>query len=246
MSTNSDPSAYNQAFYQDRNASTQHAAERILDAVFAILPEILSAADIGCGVGTWLSILRKRGVKNIRGFDGSWVSKDLLEIPNDLFTEYDLTTPIKIGERYDLAISLEVAEHLPEQSADTFIDSLTGLSDFVLFSAAIPHQGGVNHVNEQWQSYWAAKFAERGYLAIDAIRPKVWSDQKISIPYRQNAILYVKDNRIGELSAQPSDIGSLSAAHPELYLIRNSKSVMQSLRDLKMTVMKKLFGAKFS
>jgi hypothetical protein len=103
---------------------------------------------------------------NIRGFDGSWVSKELLEIPNDLFTEYDLTTPIKFGEPYDLAISLEVAEHLPEQSADTFIDSLTGLWDFVLFSAAIPHQGGVNHVNEQWQSYWAATFAERGYLAI--------------------------------------------------------------------------------
>ena len=98
MSTDSDPSAYNQAFYQDRNASTQHAAERILDVVFATLPEISSAADIGCGVGTWLSILRKRGVKNIRGFDGSWVSKDLLEIPNDLFTEYDLTIPIKIGD----------------------------------------------------------------------------------------------------------------------------------------------------
>lgn len=80
----------------------------------------------------------------------------------------------------------------------------------------------------------------------DVIPPKVWSDQKISIPYRQNAILYVKDSRIGEISAQPSDIGNLSATHPELYLIRNSKSVMQSLRDLKMTAMKKLFGAKFS
>jgi hypothetical protein len=236
---------YDEQFYNTRNNSTQYAANSILDIVFNVLPEIKSAADIGCGVGTWLSALRKRGVKNIRGFDGFWVSKNLLEIPSDLFTEYDLTMPINSEERYDLAISLEVAEHLPEQSANTFIDSLTRLSDFVLFSAAIPHQGGVNHVNEQWQSYWAEKFAERGYLAIDAIRPKVWSDQKISIPYRQNALLYVKDNRIDEVSAPPSDVGSLSVAHPELYLIRNSKSVMQSLRDLKMTLMRKLFGAKF-
>ena len=97
----------------------------------------------------------------------------------------------------------------------------------------------MNHLNEQWQSYWAQKFCARGFDAVDPIRSKIWSDQQISIPYRQNIILYVARSRVSEIDAVVSDINSLSVAHPELYEIRNSKSVMQALRDLRTTAFRK-------
>ena len=231
---------YDQEFFEDRNASTHYAAGRILDIITGLLPHITSAVDVGCGVGTWLSVLKERGVNEMRGFDGHWVNRDLLQIPADSFCEADLQQSVVADRRFDLAISLEVAEHLPASCADTFVDSLTGLSDFILFSAAIPNQGGVNHLNEQWQSYWAEKFRDREFEAIDCVRSQIWSDRQISIPYRQNIILYVVRSRVSETDASVSEVSSLSIAHPELYELRNSKSVRQSLNDLRMTTASKL------
>lgn len=235
-------SKYAHEFYKDRNAATRQAAKNILALTLELLPPIKSAVDVGCGVGTWLAEINARGIDQIQGYDGSWVSEELLEIPSENFSECNLESPIVSERKFDLAISLEVAEHLPEECADTFVKSLVGLSDFVLFSAAIPHQGGVNHVNEQWQSYWAEKFSEHGYVTTDPIRPKVWSNEDISIPYRQNILLYVKDSRLNELDLDSCSIDSISKAHPELHMILNSKSVARSLQDLRMTLMKKLFG----
>jgi hypothetical protein len=231
---------YDQNFFKDRNDSTRYAAERILDIVLGLLPGVSSAADVGCGVGTWLSVLFERGVTDLRGFDGHWVDRGLLQIAADAFCESDFQKPIVSDRRFELAISLEVAEHLPESCADAFVESITRLADFVVFSAAIPGQGGVNHINEQWQSYWAEKFLAREFVAFDPIRSKIWSDQKISIPYRQNIILYVARSRISEVKLPICESASLSIVHPELYGLRNSKSVKQSLIDLKATVAHRL------
>jgi hypothetical protein len=59
---------------------------------------------------------------------------------------------------FDLAICLEVAEHLPPEAAEGFIDSLTRLAPVVLFSAAITFQVGNQHLNGQWPDYWATLF----------------------------------------------------------------------------------------
>src|SRR4030095_12347821 len=133
---------YKDKFYGNRDAQTAHAARTILGLTLELLPPVQSAVDVGCGVGTWLSVLRERGVAAIRGVDGPWVRAGLLTIPPESFVAVDLTKRIPQSGRYDLAISVEVAEHLPPACAETFVDSLVDLSDFVLFSAAIPHQGG--------------------------------------------------------------------------------------------------------
>ncbi len=108
------------------------------------------------------------------------------------FIPKDLTKPLKLKEKFDLAISLEVAEHLPEKSAEIFIDSLTGLSDIILFSAAIPYQRGTNHINEQFPEYWIDKFKKRNYLVIDCIRKKIWNNPKVYFFYSQNILLFIK------------------------------------------------------
>ena len=99
-------------------------------------------------------VFSRHGVQSILGLDGGWVSRDLLKIPASCFKEFDLSKPYADSKRFDLAICLEVAEHLPVNAADAIVESLTRLAPVVLFSAAIPHQGGVNHINEQWLDYW--------------------------------------------------------------------------------------------
>jgi methyltransferase family protein len=222
---------YKDKFYGDRDAQTSHAARVILGLTLEMLPPVRSAVDVGCGVGTWLSVMRERGVSTIRGLDGAWVRKDLLTIPADCFAAVDLTKPIPKSERFDLAISVEVAEHLPPGCAGGFVDSLVDFSDFVLFSAAIPHQGGKNHLNERWQDYWAGLFGARGYAVVDAIRPKIWEDEQIAFWYRQNVLLYVNRGRLGDLrtaAAVPEAAPRLPlrVVHPVQYLrkIPNSAS----------------------
>ena len=65
------------------------------------------------------------------------------------FTAVDLRDSFAIGRTFDLAISLEVAEHPPEEFAEPLVERLVTAAPFVLFSAAIPEQGGIHHVNEQ-------------------------------------------------------------------------------------------------
>ena len=210
---------YQDDFYVDLHKRTLYPAKVILEIVLKVLPEVRSAVDVGCAVGSWLSVLKTSGVSNIQGIDGDWVNEDFLEIPPECFRSFDLSKPFSLGKKYDLAMSLEVAEHLPASSARDFISSLTALSDFVLFSAAIPFQGGTNHINEQWIDYWEDLFALHGFTGFDVIRRKIWNDAEIPFWYKQNLVLFVKQDRIPELNIDP-DPGRykpISLVHPEQY-----------------------------
>lgn len=226
--------AYTQQFFADRHQRTIHSANAILSVALETLPKVQSAVDVGCGVGTWLSVLRARGVADVQGIDGEWVDTNLLVIPPESFLKADLTKPLEVQRRFDLAISLEVAEHLPPECAEDFVATLVRLSDCVLFSAAIPHQGGRNHLNEQWQEFWAERFARHGYQAIDVIRSRVWDDPGIDTWYKQNTLLYVKRERRSDLR-NVGDVASpmrmLSVVHPDLYLakLRRMNTVSGSL-----------------
>ena len=140
-----------------------------------------------------------------------------MEIPRESFICQDLTEPVTNPERFDLAICIEVAEHLPEQSAKTLVDSLCSLSDFILFSAAIPGQGGLHHLNEQWQEYWVAQFQEKGFVAFDYIRPRIWNDSKIQFWYKQNILLFAKSKRSGELKEPQGNCLNPNLVHPDLH-----------------------------
>lgn len=216
--------AYKQEFYAGRHEKTVYSADTILSILLERIPAIDSAVDIGCGVGTWLSVLRNKGVKDIQGVDGHWVDQELLAIPRACFSQVDLgKSEIRLPRRYDLAISLEVAEHLPSDRAAEFVSSLAALSDYVLFSAAIPLQGGTNHVNEQWQHYWVKLFGDIGYVVHDCIRPRIWDDTRIPFWYRQNILFFSRrqKSRGGQLDTCGHATWSmpLDVVHPDLYLV---------------------------
>jgi SAM-dependent methyltransferase len=149
--------------------------------------------DVGCGIGTWLSEFTKHNVQ-VKGIDGDYVNKELLEKYLDIkdFIIRDLSNPFDIEQKFDLVISLEVAEHLPESSADDFIESLARHGNNILFSAAVPNQDGQNHLNEQWQSYWVRKFQQRGYKVYDWLRPLIWENSDVDFWYRQNVLFFSK------------------------------------------------------
>ena len=226
-----DTNKYNHSFYSQHWRKV--TAFIILSKILKILPEINSAVDFGCGLGIWLAILRKLGIAEIKGYDGDWVDKETLEIPKECFTAADLSKTVSVEKRYDLAISIEVAEHLPETSAKIFVETLTKASDIVLFSAAIPYQGGLNHINEQWQGYWYNLFRELDYTGMD-IRSLIWNDGRIGVAQRQNIMLYVKKEKIGSINISgkyDSMAGKyINFVHPELYLRRNVWTI--SLNDL--------------
>jgi hypothetical protein len=192
-----------------------------------------SVIDVGCGTGTWLKVFANHGVSDILGLDGDYVDRELLQIPDAAFRPLDLGSRVSLDRRFDLAISLEVAEHLTPARGPGFVADLVALAPAVLFSAAIPGQGGTDHRNERWQSYWASAFGEHGYAANDCIRPGIWEDRNVDRWYAQNTILYT-DGSV-ELDQPPAQV-PLRLVHPEVFLAPWAPE-RQKLRELVLQIL---------
>ncbi|MBR0695279.1 hypothetical protein [Bradyrhizobium lablabi] len=182
---------YDEKFISYAATSSRYAASRVIPILRSSL-DIASVVDIGCAGGGWLSVWQQEGIADIRGVDGDYVRLEDLEIGPDLFTSADLSRPLKLGRTFDLVESLEVAEHIDETSADNFVASLVShAGKYILFSAAVPGQGGEYHVNEQPYDYWRMRLKPHGFDAYDFVRPRIMNDARISFWYRYNCILYV-------------------------------------------------------
>lgn len=184
---------YGERFYKNQSGGSLRSAEIIVPIILNVLRP-RSVVDVGCGTGGWLSVFSRHGVE-ICGIDGQHVPLDQLQIPSDRFIARDLEEPLRglfDNDAFDLAVSLEVAEHLLPSRAESFVEDLTTLAPIVLFSAAVPHQGGTRHLNEQWQTYWAEKFSALGYATIDFVRDLVWTREDVEPWYQQNLLIYVR------------------------------------------------------
>lgn len=203
---------YTRSEFESQRELSAASARAVVPLVLAHLnPK--SVVDVGCGVGTWLKVFNSLGIDDYLGIDGHHVDADLLQIDASRFQNRDLREPLNLGRRFDLACSLEVAEHLPESLSAEFVKQLTALAPAVLFSAAVPGQTGPGHINEQWQSFWARQFEEVSYFPVDVVRPQVWGRTDVAVWYQQNTLLYVHRDSLPTGYVRPP---LLDVAHPTM------------------------------
>jgi SAM-dependent methyltransferase len=202
-------------YLHDTFVHNTRAAERIVPFLTGLFKPA-SIIDVGCGTGTWLKIFLDQGIPVVKGIEGPHLDVSKLVIPADLVLLQDLEQPILLNEKFDMAISLEVAEHLNVAVAEQFIRQLTAMSDVVVFSAAIPYQGGQNHINEQWLGYWVGLFRKSGFIPHDIIRPKFWDDEDVEFWYKQNCCIFINENHPVEGLSQLPDLHCMDIVHPDL------------------------------
>lgn len=186
---------YSKEFFDFHLNGTLQSARIVVPLVMELVSPN-SVVDFGCGRGAWLKAFSENGVKTVRGFDGAHINPAELLVDPDCFALSDLSKPLALAEKYDLAVCLEVAEHLEPSASECLITSLISAAPVVLFSAAVPGQGGTHHVNEQWSSYWAELFSKYNFNRLDPIRRHIWHNKQVSWWFRQNIFLYASKEAI--------------------------------------------------
>ncbi|MSR77936.1 MAG: hypothetical protein EXS63_06915 [Candidatus Omnitrophica bacterium] len=219
---------YGDDFYQDRAADTLPSYEIIVSKLIEWLhPK--SVVDVGCGIGAALSLFQKKGVPVVLGIEGPWIKRNYLLIAEKDLLIQDLSQPFQISQKFDLALSIEVAEHLPENAADHFVEHLTKLAPVIVFAAAIPGQGGIGHVNEQWPEYWCGKFERQGFEKVDCLREIFWLIPEVKFCSKQNLFLYRKKGSTPQITASANHSLLSQAVHRDLYeeILRGFTSALE-------------------
>lgn len=222
--TQSEP--YDDAFYAAQMDGSYESA-RLYVRHLAQWFSPRSVADVGCGRGTWLKAFKENGAHRLVGFDGPWNRQDNMADAAIAFQGVDLNLPLPGQDGlFDLAMSLEVAEHLEPASAMTFVENLTRLSDVVMFGAAFSGQGGIQHLNEQAHTYWARMFLALGFTPYDLFRPSFWGHPGVKFWYQQNTFLYVRqgaalNQTLIDAGHRPiGNIAFMDCVHPDLYVTK--------------------------
>lgn len=196
---------YDAEFYRYIAEGSLRSARRVIAALRELVALPLdSVLDVGCGAGAWLAAWKEQG-SEVFGVDGAHVSPSSLIIEAREFRAHDLRHALDLGRRFALVQCLEVAEHLPAESAPVLVASLCRHSDLVLFSAAPPGQGGESHLNERPYGYWRDHFAAQGYVLYDPLRRRILGDDGVMPWYRYNTFLFVRDGALPELHRRLAD-----------------------------------------
>lgn len=209
--------SYSPGYYQSLREDSELSAREVVPLLLRLIAP-KSVVDVGCGSGTWTRVYKEAGTQ-VLGIDGFHVKPEQLLVAASEFERRDLTQPLRLERRFDLANCLEVAEHLSATRAAGFVADLCQLADVVVFSAAIPGQGGTHHINEQWPSYWIAHFAANGFDAHDCVRAVIWQNEKVAWWYVQNLFVFLKRDRVADFPAvvNASCSGPTDLVHPRAY-----------------------------
>lgn len=222
---------YDALFYEYQREGSKRSAMALLPQVTAML-RIGNVLDVGCGAGAWLAAYPSLGLTDYIGVDGDYVDRSMLLVEPEKFLPHDISRPFDLGRQFDLVQCLEVGEHVPTAASATLVDNIVRHGRHALFSAAVPGQGGEDHINEQPYEYWRDLFAARGFRLFDFVRPRVQDDLAIEPWYRYNVLFFCRDDAIGALpkevaATRVADAAPVADCSPAAYRLR--KAVIRSL-----------------
>jgi SAM-dependent methyltransferase len=149
--------------------------------------------DVGCGGGRLLRNLLDRGVDGL----GLEYSSAALEMCRSRSVPVEMVN-LELDDwngpyGFDLVVTTEVGEHLPASSANGYVRLLCRAGNAILFTAAVPGTGGIDHVNEQPHSYWIEKFAIQGYFVDTGLSLRLrdeWQNRGALHYYFRNALVF--------------------------------------------------------
>lgn len=232
---------YFQKMFEGLDSTSRCSAQVVVPLILELL-QPQSAIDIGCGVGSWLAVLKELGgTQDLLGVDLECIDKKLLQIPEEQFLPFDLREPLKLNRQFDLVICLEVAGYLQSELAEMFINCMTELGPAILFSAPIPFQPDPAQVNQQWADYWFSLFKKRGYVVIDCFRKKIWNNPNVAWWFAQNLLLYVRQDYLEgnerlQREFENTYTSQLALVHPQMYMYSKTLGVRAILSELPIAV----------
>lgn len=200
---------YSKDYYSIHDENSYKSATVILNQLSNYISPS-SIIDWGCGSGTWCKAAIEIWNVSIIGIDQHDFDGYQMYISQSNYRKEDIRKEIWVN-KVELAICVEVIEHIDEYYEDAVIDNICSCSDTILFSGALPFQGGTGHINEKPYSYWVKKFRERGYNLDDRIRRDIWDNSDVEIWYRNNIMLLKKVKTIKIQEQYPLDI-----IHPDM------------------------------
>lgn len=231
MTTTQQAHQYDTLFYQYQREGSLRSARVVLPLILPIR-SVKSMLDVGCGAGAWLSVAKSMGLAQLAGVDGDYVDRSMLLVDTQYFTPRDISKPFDIGRTFDLVQCLEVAEHVPNAASAALVANIVRHGPLVLFSAAVPGQGGEDHINEQPYAFWRDMFAGHRYRLFDYVRSRVADKPDVEPWYRYNLMLFAHDSIIDSLPAEVkntriADGAAIPDVSPLMYRLR--KAVLGSL-----------------
>ncbi len=163
-------------------AAVDRRNRRAYRAVAGVIREFFSpesVLDVGCGTCAIANYLKREGVREVAGIDGSMASKELARDDVD-WSHWDARTgPWQADRQFDVVICTEFAEHVPHEQSQHIVDTLTGATGKWLWFAACPptpHRRSarkkLQHLNEQPQTYWLSR------MQLDVDWPKTIAAKK--------------------------------------------------------------------
>jgi len=169
---------HERGYWLFKDMATIKAEHQYSPELAAMLVKLLdgkTVCDLGCGLGSYVAMLRSRGIEAV-GFDGNPHTMEIAE--TRYVSVQDLSVPFRLPAPVDWVISFEVGEHIPREYEDVFLDNLTAnASEGIVLSWAVPtaydNGGTMGHVNSRDNVYIIERLARRGWM-FDAKQTRAW------------------------------------------------------------------------
>lgn len=179
---------------EERGEEAARSAPVIARLLLDWFPSVRSVAAVCGAPRPWLQEFQARGIERLLGL-GEEAEETAPRKGQTTVSRVDVERDFAPSDRFDLVLSTDIAEALPDRALARFVDQLARTGDLVVFGAAAPGQSARPGATERWPGFWISQFAHHGYEHFDVLRPVLWYDQRVNWRYAQNLIVYARRSR---------------------------------------------------